>query len=359
MPPNGAEEIPGVEDDQIAATAGLIPTLPNIRADLANRFAQAVRSLVENRAQQGWPNEGQQDIAVFVMVDHPRRVGEYYGAEPFADPIATADPLLGKIFFSSVDASSGRAMLMPADHNSIIEWLEDSNMATCPFVVVHRATLTMVTRLAGTRDTVRNDRIRDREPTATLEELLDALHQFHVRQLLTPVNCPDGVWEPGQAHRYIPAPQPEKSIQSTLSVALNFWFRGTLRAEYEDTTNIGRIDIRLLKAETHGPLFYWAIVELKVIRSFTSGTNQNVVHASVNENAIVEGIRQVSSYRTNRNAEEGVLEIYDLRNSKQTDLLHASRVTSAIGQHQNISSITVRQLFGSSSDARAAGYTGT
>ena len=361
MPPDATDRIPGVDDDQVAAVAGLIPTLPNVRADSANRFAQAVRSLVEKRARQGWPNEGHQDVAVFVMVDHPRPVGERHGAEPFADPIATEDPLLGRIFFANADASSGRAMSMPTGHNSIIEWLDDSSLATCPLVMVYRKTQTMATRLAGIWDVVRNDPIRDREPTATLSELLDALHQFHVQQLLTPGCCPDGVWEAGQAHRYVPARRPENTIQTTLSIALNFWFRGTLRAEHEDSTNIGRIDVRLLRAGEHGALTYWAIIELKVVKSFTNTPNADSaspVRATANEIAVVEGIHQVSSYRINRKAEEGLLEIYDLRKDKRTNLMTASRVTAAIAQNQNISSINVRKLYGSASDARADGQAG-
>ena len=361
MPPEVPEDVPGVDDDQLAAVAGLFPTLPNIRAEPADRFAQAVRSLVEKRAREEWPNEGDEDVAVFVMADHPRPAGEPYGAEPFADPIGKKDPLLGRLFFANRDASSGRAMKIPTDPNAILEWLEDNRLTACPLVIVYRQTKTMVTRPSGTKGLARNDPIRDREPVATLSELMEALEYFHMCQLLTPTCCPDGVWEPGHAHQYIPGRQPERSIQSNLELALNFWFHGLLKAEHEDHTNIGRIDVRLLKKSAHGSLTYWAIMELKVIKSFTNAqttSNSSRVAVSTNLNAIVDGIKQAWAYRDNRHAEESLLEVYDLRKDKLEDLMKSTKVANTMTQYQPVPAINVRPLFGRASDARGAGFTG-
>ena len=68
MPAEGSDGIPGVDSQQLAAVAGLLPELPNFRAEAADRFSQAVRALVETRARNAWPNEGDADIAVFVML---------------------------------------------------------------------------------------------------------------------------------------------------------------------------------------------------------------------------------------------------------------------------------------------------
>ena len=101
MPNKPPDNVPGVDDQELATVAGLFPELPNIRAEPADRFVQAIRTLVEKRAQQQWPNEDDADLAVFVMVDHPRQVGERHEATPFADPIAKNDPLLGFLFFAN------------------------------------------------------------------------------------------------------------------------------------------------------------------------------------------------------------------------------------------------------------------
>ena len=361
MPRDATSQIPGVAEDDIAAVANLIPGLPNLQAGVPDRFAQAVLSLVEKRACQGWPNEGDDDVAVFVMVGYPREVGQRHGAAPFTDPLATATPLLGRIFFTNCDASAGRSMSLPTDQTGILEWLDDASLTSSPVVIVYRNAMTMVTRLAGTQDAARNDPIRDYEPAASLSELLKALRHFHIQRLLTPSCCPDGVWKPRYGHQYIPAERPEKSIQMSLQTALSSWFHGNLRAEVEDTTNIGRIDVRLLSAVGSGPLQYWAIIELKVIKSFTtshSPSNPSTVSQSTNERAITEGIKQASAYRANRRSAEALIEVYDLRIEKRRDLFRSSRIKNALRQYRGISSMEVRPLFGSATEARASGYTG-
>ena len=361
MPAEVPNDIPGVEDKQLAAVAGLLPELPNIRAEPADRFAQAVRTLVESRARREWPNEGEADLAVFVMVDHPRQVGERHGARPFADPLAKDDPLLGHLFFANRDASAGRFMSIPTDPNAILEWVADHDLGDRPIVIVYRTSKQMVTRRAGIDDPARHDPIRDQEPSATLPELMEALDHFHRTGLLTPMCCPDGVWEPGRAARYVPGPHPEGSIQSALEVALNFWFRGVVKAEHEDNTNIGRIDVRLLKKSKDGSLAYWVIMELKVIKSFRNapqGSDPSPVSDADNVAAIVEGVRQAGAYRENRSAEEGLLEIYDLRKDKTDDLRKHEKVSAAMSRLTPQPEVHVWPVFGSAQDARNAGFTG-
>ena len=361
MPAEFPDDIPGVEDKQLAAVAGLLPALPNHRAEPADRFAQAVRTLVESRARRDWPSEGESDLAVFVMVDHPRRIGERHGALPFADPLAKNDPLLGRLFFANRDASAGWFMSIPTDPNAILEWLADHDLGGCPIVTVYRTSKKMFTRRAGINDPARHDPIRDREPSATLPELMEALAHFHRTRLLTPMCRRDGVWEPGCADRYVPGPQPERSIQSTLGVALASWFRGVVRAEAEDDTSIGRIDIRLLRKSEDGSLAYWVIMELKVVKSFRNaprGSNPSPVSESDNVAAIVEGVRQAGSYRENRSAEEGLLEIYDLRKDKTNDLTKHDKVLDAMNRFAPRPEVHVWPVFGSARDARIAGFTG-
>ena len=356
MAGKGSGEIDGVNDDELAAVAGLMPRLPNVGAARTDRFAQAVRTLVEKRAQTGWPNEAPSDLAVFVLVNHPRKVGEAHGGRPFVDPIAQGTPLLGHMFFSSPDASHGQFIPMPVEEFAFLEWLEDQDLGGCPVVAVYRDAKQMVTRRLGVNDPAWNDAIRDQEPSATLDELMGALRHFHERRVVTPTGRPDGVWKQGAADKYIPGENPEKSIQSLLEFALNFWFRGVVRAESEDSTNIGRIDVRLLTRGADGRLGYWIILELKVIKSFTNSGSK--VSESSNLEAIVKGVKQAGSYRENRCAEEGMLEIYDLRQDKSEDLTVRDDVSAALNMYCPPPKIDIWPLFGSAEDARNAGYTG-
>lgn len=354
--------IPVVDDQELAAVASFLPQLPNMHAELADRFAQAVRALIEKRAQQSWPNEQDADFAVFVMVDHPRRVGEKLGASPFADLSAKDEPLFGRLFLVNHDASAGRVMSMPTDSNAILEWLDEKGFGRCPIVTVYRKSKELLTRRAGTTDRARTDAIRERRPSATLPELEAALDHYHRTRLLTPLCCPPGVWKPKSAQKYIPGPQPERTIQNDLTLALNFWFHGVVRAECEDTTNVGRIDIRLLKKSgSTSSLTYWVIMELKVVKSYTSpttGHSPSPVSEVDNVNGIVEGVHQVGSFTANRYAEDGMLEVYDLRRDKTNNLTNRAEVSSAIRKFTPCPEIHVWPVFGSSSDARKAGHTG-
>jgi hypothetical protein len=360
MPP---EAETSEEDAELAAVASLLPTIPNVRADLPDRFAQGVRSVVEKRAQNQWPNEGADEVAVFVMVDRPREVGERFGATPVVDLGATNEPLLGRLFFMNRDASSGRGLPMPGgDPAAILEWLAEQGLGGRPIAIAYRSTKTMVVRRSGVDDFARSDEIRDVAPNATLAELLAALRHFHLNRLLIPSCCVDGVWETDRAAQYVPGPQSELSIQDGLEFALNFWFQGQVVAQIEDRTNIGRIDVRLLKQMTADtPLAYWAIVELKVIKSFSNaavGNSPSPVSRAANLDAIEKGVRQAWAYRENRHAEEGLLEIYDLRRDKTEDLLAHADVLAAMAACQPVPHHNVRQVFGSADDARTASFSG-
>ena len=360
MPGEGSDTIPGVDTQQLADVAGLLPELPNIRAEPVDRFVQGVRRLAETRAQRAWPNEGDADCAVFVMVDHPRLVGEKHGAEPFTDLVATDDPLLGKLFFATRDASRGQVRPLPADPNAILNWIGDRGLGNCPIVTVYRKSKMMVTRRAGADDDAMHDPIRDQKPSATLEELREALTFHHLAHLLTPTCCPDGVWERNRAHQYVPGKRPERSIQRNLQVVLGSWFHGIVVAEGEDDTNIGRIDVRLLTRDNQGALTYWVIMELKVIKSFRNAPEDrkpSPLDEGDNVSAIAEGVLQAGSYGKNRGT-KGLLEIFDLRKNKSPDLTRHGNVVATMKMFTPSPEIHVWPAFGSAQEARKAGFHG-
>ena len=207
MPAEESGRIPGVEDQELAAIASLVPALPNVPAPRADRFVQAVRMLVEKRAQEGWPDEASRaDVAVFVLVDYPRRVGEKHGGQPFADPTAQGTPLLGHMFFSSPDATHGQFIQLPTEASAIYQWLEDQELDCYPMVAVYRTRREMVTRRGGIHDLAQIDAIRDHEPLASVDELMEALSHYHRSRVLTPSNCPDDVWD--SPNNYLPGKHP-------------------------------------------------------------------------------------------------------------------------------------------------------
>lgn len=299
------------------------------------------------------------DLRYLPTGDGGARVTGSYGLD-FAS--AHLEMILG-----ALGARTPEAAIDPADRNLHAFLVELAGaLATLPDEQIESAagidaTYQATPETHNVNDLARHDPIRDREPSATLPELMDALAHFHQTQLFAPTCCPDGVWEPGCADRYVPGPQPERSIQSTLMVALAFWFRGVVRAEPEDKTSIGRIDIRLLRKNEDGSLGYWVIMELKVIKSFRNAPRGSVpspVPEAENVAAIVEGVRQAGAYRENRSTEEGRLEIYDLREEKANDLTKQGKVLDALNRFTPHPEIHVWPVFGSAHDARIAGFTG-
>lgn len=361
MPPEPLASVAGTDDSVLAAVAGILPKLPNVRAEDPDRFAQAARALVETRAQAGWPAEGEAEVAAFVMVDRPREFAGRFTSDAIMDPIATQEPLLGRLFLMNRDCSSGRSLPLPCAPGNLLDWLSENGLGDRPVAVAYRTTSTMTVRRKGIEDLMRPHKIRNNPPLATVEELLDALNHFHLSGLLTPTCCVSGVWEPKRAAKYIPGSQPERSIQDALAVALGMWFQGLVRVGVEDPTNIGRIDVRLLKRSAEGSLSYWAIVELKVIKAFANAKGRAKaapVSRTVNVEAIKKGLRQTWAYQSNREAEEGLLEIFDLREDKSEDLMADGDVLKVLGDLAPVPRYTVRPLFGSSEHARAAGFAG-
>jgi hypothetical protein len=339
----------------------MLPKLPNVRAEDPDRFAQAARALVETRAQAGWPAEGEGEVAAFVLVDRPREFAARFTSDAVMDPIATQEPLLGRLFLMNRDCSSGRSLPLPCAAGNLLDWLSENGLGGRPVAVAYRPTSTMTVRRDGVDDLIRPYKIRDHPPVATVDELLEALNHFHLTGLLTPSCCVSGVWEPKRAADHIPGSQPERSIQDALALSLGMWFQGLVRVGIEDRTTIGRIDVRLLKPSAEGPLAYWAIVELKVIKAFANAAGKakaTAVSRTVNIDAIQKGLRQTWAYQSNRESEEGLLEIFDLRQDKSEDLMADGEVVKLLGELAPVPRYAVRPLFGSSDHARLAGFSG-
>ena len=248
MPRDNSLPVAGVDDQLLKAVTSELPSLPNARVDDADRFAQGVRALVEERAQRNWPNEGDgDDVAVFILVDRPRETGDRFDAIPIMDPVATDERLLGRLFFMNRDASRGRYIALPTESADVGDWISDNNLGNQPVIVAYRKSLKMATRRSGIEGhDAYYDQIRNTKPKATIEDLMKVLDFFHAQQL-TPASCADGIWEADRAAKYVPGKNPERVIQKSLCIVLSSWFHGVVRVEPEDKTSIGRIDVRLLK----------------------------------------------------------------------------------------------------------------
>ena len=356
--PDGERTDP-VVDSELMRSVSALPRIPNLRAEDPDRFAQAVRRLLERRAQRGWPGEvAEHEVGAFVLVPRPRQLRGHLGSTPIIDPDATTEPVLGRVLLLTRDAGAGEVLRMPCHPNELDDWLEREGLGCAPLVRAYRRTSTMTFRRRGAAShRSRSDTIRERPPAANRTELREALEHFHKASLRSPRYCVRGVWQRKLSEYYVPGERPEKAIQEGLTVALNSWFHGVVKAETEDSTEVGRIDVRLLAATASGPLEYWAIVELKVVKSFTNAGSKDEatgVDRSENIRAITEGLRQAWAYQVNRQTVLGLLEVYDLRKEKHDDLFADQKVDECLANLSPVPDYACRPLYGSAAHLRKA-----
>lgn len=354
--------IADVEDEDLKQVTRTLVTQPEVDASDTDRFFGQVQALVEDRARRAWPSEGSDTIAVFIRAQYPREAAAgLAGTKPSADMIGTDEPLLGRIFILDRNASQGWSAPLPhTDPGEIVQWLADS-FGNCQAIILYRQTLLLVDRAKGAaKGATRQEAIRAVLPAASKPSLFDALDLFQ-REVLTPKVCPEGVWKPRHANRYYAGATPETSIQGRLKTFLNGWFRGLLRAEVEDSTEIGRIDIRLLAPG--GPtvgLTYWGVVELKVVKSFRHSKRPGGAPVKVrpidNARNVAEGVKQAHAFGKNRGCSCAVVEVYDMRKDKTADPRNHAEVKAAEALCSPIPDLRLTAIFGSAKDARNAGH---
>jgi hypothetical protein len=358
-----SEKVEGADDKDLAKATDALFTMPNTRVDDPDRFAQAVRTLLETRAQAGWPGEADEhEVAVFVMVERPRRHQATFSSVPIVDPVATTKPILGNVLLLTRDGARGEVFPMPCAQDELLNWLEDRGFADAPLVIAYRPLAKMTVRAAGIQAAIsREEPIRTVAPAATVEALREALSRFRLDQLLIPSQCETGVWEPKRASAYIPGERPEHAIQKGLSRHLGSWFHGVIKVVCEYSTNIGRIDVKLLTNEDNKPLTYWAILELKIIKTFAHAkgkTKPGEFTRAENIDAINKGLRQAWGYQKNSKTDHGLLEVFDMRRDKSDDLFADQDVVNQLGKLSPQPEYHVRPMYGSAEDARLAGESG-
>ncbi len=115
----------------------------------ASRRRRAVWSRLARRP---WPAESDADVAAFVMVDRPREFAARFASDAIMDPIATQEPLLGRLFLMNRDCSSGRSLPLPCAPGDLLDWLAEQGLGDRPVTVAYRATGKMTVRRDGVED---------------------------------------------------------------------------------------------------------------------------------------------------------------------------------------------------------------
>lgn len=147
-----------------------------------------------------------------------------------------------------------------------------------------------------------------------LTEILDAIDRIYRRVLRTPGgNISDiSLWEdPGKKH---PVSNAELRVQHNLKVGLTGAFPScTIRDE--QPSPVGRHDLLIEQhsATSPGTVVVHAILELKILRSFTNSGSP--ISATKVHEWIDGGVRQANLYMTERSARAAALCCFDMRDS--------------------------------------------
>ncbi|NTV96084.1 MAG: hypothetical protein HGA75_11825 [Thiobacillus sp.] len=144
-----------------------------------------------------------------------------------------------------------------------------------------------------------------------IKNLLDVLHE---QLLKTPTasELARDLWE--DQDKCIPVRESEKGIQKILHSALTGQLAfQPVRVSQEVTSVMGRCDFRLDEQDPidNSKWTYHAILELKVVKSFTHTGND--VPVATNKAAVTDGVDQANDYRNDHFCRMAALCCYDMR----------------------------------------------
>ena len=149
-----------------------------------------------------------------------------------------------------------------------------------------------------------------------LTEVFEAIDEVHKVDFITPdaQMSPGKLWE--NADRYWPMANAELRIQMQLKTGLCLRFPTcTIRYEQPDVT--GRLDIEIEGRDPERPGWFirYAVLELKVLRSY--GSTGSAYSDAENSEWVKKGVEQAYAYRQARGALASALCCFDMRKSHE------------------------------------------
>jgi hypothetical protein len=145
----------------------------------------------------------------------------------------------------------------------------------------------------------------------TLSRILDVVQKIHNTCLITPeAQGVTKIWK--NATKWWPESDAELRIQGQLRPGLVGAFP-TCTVRQEQTSIPGRLDLEIEEKDVEDPskCTRWAVLELKVLRSY--GSTGDSVSAKETQEWIEKGVRQAASYRAEREARASALCCFDMR----------------------------------------------
>jgi hypothetical protein len=313
--PNEANPLGGAKRDELATVVvETFGTDPNFEAsEMAIAIDSLSRVIATRMAHSDWPNDPKQ-LAVFVVSDRVRDLAGTLNAtrEPILDNGSRS--ITGKLWLAGPTFASGYfATFVATDPAGVFEEVKTKGMGDRAALVFDPSATDPEIRYYpnGLNQDERVQRFSIANEVFSLVALDKVLRQFHEDNIITPDAALPNFSPWTDSAKYFPRKDTEVFLQGMLKMVLSIAF-GKCRVDFEVRGTEGRCDLLISSRSATVPSGWvsHAALELKVLRSFTSGGNS--VSAPTREKAVSKGLLQAIAYRREQDAEEGMLCCYDM-----------------------------------------------
>ena len=281
------EELQAVLTEQLGAD----PSLEGSEGAIAVEFL--ARIVAARMAHPDWSNDPKQ-LAVFLVSDRVRELA--VALQAAKEPIINngSRRLAGMLWLTTAGFQSGYFSAFTSTAPAgIFEEVKTKGMANRPaFVFDPTATEPEIRYYPdGLDNDNRVQRFLLSNQTFTLATFDAVMTQLYKQSIITPAAtlAEFNPWK--DASKYIPRPSAEALYQAMAKIALSVAFGPSCRVAFEVPGTEGRCDLLISSRKPNNAWVSHAALELKVLRSFTSG--KAPVSEKTRKDAISKGLRQV------------------------------------------------------------------
>lgn len=346
----------GLSEEEVRATAeSLLGDGPELAASDFSIALESIARAVAARMDHDDYSVESKRLAFFIISDRPRVLADRIGAvlEPIVDN--GSKELCGWVVVTPVTCTSGYCVQLAGVTTAELfqEVVAKGAGNEAALVFDPNATdkeLRYYPKGVGSPEVVQ--RFPFRTMTFTLPMLDRVLKRLHEEHLVTPDAAKGlGIWE--DAEKYRPITDAEARLQGLMRLTLSIAFDMRLFSVWWEVPGTqGRCDLFVTSrsANKAGQLTAHAVLELKVLRSFSAGGSH--VAKTVNAEAVKKGVGQARGYRKNKDALNAMLCCYDMRTPAQADGDKCFEPITSIATKHAIQLRSYR-LYGSPDDLRA------
>ncbi|MGJ4916056.1 hypothetical protein [Bradyrhizobium oligotrophicum] len=313
------------------------------------------RSIAARMSHADWVKDTKR-LAVFIVSDRAREMATALGAarEPIIDNGSRC--LTGALWLTGGSFASGYYLKFNScEPSEIFDEVRAKGLGSKPALAFDPNATKPEIRFypKGVDDEARVQRFIVSSGAFTLAALDSVMKNHYEQSIITPdATLPDfNPWK--NAAKYYPRERAEAFFQGMLKLVLDVAFGPKCRIAFEVRGTEGRCDLLISSRAGQGDWLNHAALELKVLRSFTSGGS--AVSSAARVRAVRNGLLQAVAYRNENDAKNGLLCCFDMRAPKHCDGASYLKPISAKAKQQKIGLRSFR-IFASSEDLRQHKY---